>query len=253
MIAVAPGAASRITPATIELDELPVPVRLKPNTRARRFTLRLDQTGESAVLTLPPGISGSEIRMFLIRNAAWLEGALNRKPRPVIVAPGTVLPLGGEPLLIVQTSGPRRAPRVETGRLLVQGTGHVGRRVRAFLRDRARSSLVPAAHHYAGLLGRQVRSVAIRDTRSRWGSCTTLGTLSFSWRLAMAPGPVIDYVAAHEAAHLIEMNHGPRFWALLGSLVPEFETHRSWLKNEGRELHAYRFEYVGSDPTPTGR
>ena len=110
------------------------------------------------------------------------------------------------------------------------------------LKARARDALVPAARRYAELLGRQATSIALRDTRSRWGSCSAAGRLSFSWRLAMAPPEVLDYVAAHEAAHLTEMNHAPRYWAVVERIMPDYQRHRAWLKSEGRKLHDFRFD-----------
>jgi predicted metal-dependent hydrolase len=92
------------------------------------------------------------------------------------------------------------------------------------------------------MLGRQAAAVSLRDARSRWGSCSAQGRLSFSWRLAMAPPEVLDYVAGHEAAHLVEMNHGPRYWEAVEKIMPDYRRHRAWLKREGRKLHGFRFE-----------
>ena len=92
------------------------------------------------------------------------------------------------------------------------------------------------------MLGRRAVSVSLRDTRSRWGSCSAQGRLSFSWRLAMAPPEVLDYVAGHEAAHLVEMSHGQRYWEVVERIMPDYRRHRAWLKREGRKLHGFRFE-----------
>ena len=125
---------------------------------------------------------------------------------------------------------------------MISGSGPIGPRVAALLKVRARDRLQPAARAYARKLGRRINAISLRDTTSRWGSCSSRGNLSFSWRLAMAPVEVQDYVAAHEAAHLVEMNHSDRYWATLAGIMPEYELHRCWLKREGRGLHAYRFE-----------
>lgn len=226
----------------IALSHLPVAVRLKVSARARRFTLRLGAPGEDAVLTLPPCVPRREAEDFLERHAGWLERALARQPEGVRVGHGVQLPVGGSLLEIVAAEGPRRAPRIEGGQLVLAGHGTAGPRIAAWLREQARAVLVPAAQAYAGTLGRKVQGVALRDTRSRWGSCSSTGRLSFSWRLAMAPPEVQDYVAAHEAAHLVEMNHGPRFWALVERLRPDHRAERAWLRDEGRRLHAFRFD-----------
>lgn len=233
----------------LTLDNPAVSVRLRVSPRARRFTLRLDDNSGGAVLTLPPGVPAAEARMFLLRQSDWLAGALARRPGRVAVGDGTLLPVAGEEVEIRIVDGPpngqRCAPLLEGGRLILSGAGRpgfeAGPRVAAFLKTRARDALVPAAGRYAAMLGRRAVAVSLRDTRSRWGSCSQAGRLSFSWRLAMAPSEVLDYVAAHEAAHLVEMNHGPRYWALVGRLMPGYQRHRTWLKHEGRKLHRFRF------------
>ena len=237
------------------LDDPDISVRLRVTARARRFTLRLDAQGDGpdgcgAVLTLPPGVPMAEARMFLMRQSGWLARALARHPGRVVVGDGTRLPVAGEEVEIAVVDGPpgepRCAPRLEDGRLILSGSGapgfQPGPRVAAFLKSRARDALVPAAERYAGMLGRRAAAVSLRDTRSRWGSCSAQGRLSFSWRLAMAPPEVLDYVAGHEAAHLVEMNHGPRYWEAVEKIMPDYRRHRAWLKREGRKLHGFRFE-----------
>jgi hypothetical protein len=229
----------------VTLDNPDISVRLRVSRQARRFTLRLEPAGDGAVLTLPPGVPRAEARMFLMRQSDWLVRALARQPGRVVVGDGTSLPVAGDAVEIHMIEGPRRAPRLEDGRLILSGPAArgvpAGPRVAAFLKSRARDALVPAARHYCGLLGRQPAAVTLRDTRSRWGSCTAQGRLSFSWRLAMAPPEVLDYVAAHEAAHLLEMNHGPRYWAVLERIMPDYHPRRAWLKSEGRKLHGFQF------------
>jgi predicted metal-dependent hydrolase len=230
----------------ITLDDPDISVRLRVNPRAHRFTLRLEPSGEAAVLTLPPGVAMPQARMFLMRQSDWLARALARHPGRVVVGDGARLPVAGEEVEIAVVDGPRRAPRLERGRLIVSCPGaagfQVGPRVAAFLKTRARDALVPAAGRYAGMLGRRLAAVSLRDTRSRWGSCSNRGRLSFSWRLAMAPPEVLDYVAAHEAAHLVEMSHGARYWEVVERIMPDYRRHRTWLKREGRRLHGFRFE-----------
>ncbi len=226
----------------VTLDDPDVSVRLRVSARARRFTLRLEPSGEGAVLTLPPGVAMAEARMFLMRQSDWLARALARHPGRVVVGDGTRLPVAGEEVEIAVVDGPRRAPRLEGGRLIVPGPGAPGPRVAAWLKTRARDALAPAATGYAAMLGRRATAVSLRDTRSRWGSCSARGRLSFSWRLAMAPPEVLDYVAAHEAAHLVEMSHGARYWELVERILPGYRRHRAWLKREGRRLHRFRFE-----------
>jgi len=230
----------------VTLDDPDISVRLRVSARARRFTLRLEPSGEGAVLTLPPGVAMPQARMFLMRQSEWLARALARHPGYVVVGDGARLPVAGEEVEIAVVDGPpgepRCAPRLEHGRLIVAGPGAPGPRIAAWLKARARDALVPAAGRYAGMLGRRPAAVSLRDTRSRWGSCSTRGRLSFSWRLAMAPPEVLEYVAAHEAAHLVEMSHGARYWEVVERIMPDYRRHRAWLKREGRRLHGFRFE-----------
>ena len=230
-------------PLILHLDDPSVEVRLRVSARARRFTLRLDRGG-GAVLTLPPGVPRAEARMFLMRQADWLARALARRPEPVRLGPGIQLPVEGRMVEIRCPPGPRRAPQLDADALILPGANgaSAGPRVAAYLKLRARDRLVPAAQRYADRIGKDVTAVSLRDTVSRWGSCSAAGRLSFSWRLAMAPADVLDYVAAHEVAHLAEMNHGSRFWDLVERLVPDYRARRAWLRTEGRALHRYRFD-----------
>lgn len=225
----------------IELDQLPCRVRLARNKRARRLTLRMDPTGPDAILTLPPRVPIREAESFLLRHAKWLEKASERQPEFVVVGAGTRLPVHGRIVQICVEAGRRAPPRLIGDELILKGDRAIGPRIAAWLKQEARARLAERAHHHAEALGREITALSLRDTRSRWGSCSSTGALSFSWRLAMSPPAVQDYVAAHEAAHLVEMNHSDRFWAVVERRVPDWKTHRNWLRSEGRHLHAYRF------------
>ncbi|MEM7177147.1 MAG: SprT family zinc-dependent metalloprotease [Pseudomonadota bacterium] len=231
----------------IHLTQPDIDVRLRVDARARRFTLRLAEAGAGAVLTLPPGVPEAEALNFLERHRGWLAAALARQEAAIPVQGGIRLPVDGVAHLLVVQTGPRRTPAISDGRLVVQGRGDPGPRVAAWLKERTRERIGKAAHHYARELGRDLRGIAVKDTRSRWGSCSTAGRINLSWRLAMAPPRIQDYVAAHEAAHLVEMNHSDRYWRVLSGIMPDYAERRAWLKSEGRKLHAYRFE-TGSAP-----
>jgi len=221
------------------IGDPPIPVRVWRHARARRIILRLSHTGGAAVLTLPPHASITLARRFAEGHEAWLRQRLAGRPATIVVGHGTSLPFQGSTITVSQGQG---RIRHEGAVLHIPGKhAHVGPQVAGYLREAARARLVPAAGHLARRLGCSLGGVMLRDTRSRWGSCTTAGDLMFSWRLIMAPPAVLDYVAAHEVAHLREMNHGPRFWDLVARLDPDFATHRGWLRRHGPELHAYQF------------
>jgi predicted metal-dependent hydrolase len=218
----------------------PVEITLRRSARARRFSLRVSRVDGKVTLSLPLRARESEAMAFVQAQEGWLRAALARMPVVAGVALGAEIPFEGQPLRLAAGSG--RSLRVEEGALLVPGdAAQLGARVQAWLKVRARDRLVAASDHYAGRIGRKVAQVTLRDTRSRWGSCTQEGALMYSWRLIMAPPAVLDYVAAHEVAHMLEMNHSPRFWAVVERLYPGWQVQRGWLHAHGSALHALRF------------
>lgn len=227
---------------TIFLTDPPIGVRLRVHARARRFTLRLGAPGEPAHLTLPPGVPRAEAEAFLNRQAGWLRNALARQPAAIRVEPGVMLPVDGQKMRIATRPGPRLAPEIEGGALVLSGDAPAGPRIAAWLKARARDAMVPRTQAYAARLGRRLAGVRLKDTRSRWGSCSAKARINLSWRIAMAPPEVQAYLAAHEAAHLVEMNHSDRYWAVLAGLMPDYQRPRAWLRDHGRTLHAFRFD-----------
>ena len=192
--------------------------------RARRMILRLDPASGMPVLTLPPRTSLAKGEAFVHAHAGWLEAKLERRPDAVDFADGALFPLRGEPCRIVHRGGGgmiRLASQPELSLSVPGDAAHLSRRVADWLKRQARHDLQAAVARCAAELGRAPPRVRIGDAKSRWGSCSSRGVLAFSWRLVLAPPAVLDYLAAHEAAHLLEMNHGPRFWALVDRLHPE--------------------------------
>ncbi len=135
----------------------------------------------------------------------------------------------------------RRAVLTDGDILVPDRPEMVGARIKALMKLEAGAALKEASNHYARRLGREIGRVTLRDTRSRWGSCTSAGNLMFSWRLIMAPPDVLDYVAAHEVAHLIEMNHSPEYWRVVEQIYPVYQEQRQWLRRNGSLLHRFRF------------
>lgn len=224
--------------ARIIIDE-GLELRLRRSGRARRMTLRVPRDGSGAVLTLPPGVALSEGRAFALSRSDWLRAALGRVPAPLIARAGAALPVEGVSLVL--TPAPIRCAQVDAGRLLIPEGRPAGPVAAAWLRHLAMLRLRAACDRLAGQLDRPYRAIVLRDTRSRWGSCTVDGRLMFSWRLAMAPPAVLAYVAAHEVAHLAHMDHSPRFWAAVEALMPCHAPHRAWLRVHGSDLMGWRF------------
>lgn len=216
----------------------PIEVRLKRNTRAKRLTLRLSRTDGTATLTLPTRALIREAEAFARKQEGWLRAQIAKLPTSEPLIHGASLPFRGRDLQIATTTG--KSVRVENDMILVGGP-HSGARLKAFIKTEARNALVPAVEKYAAMIDRPVKRVTLRDTRSRWGSCSAEGNLMFSWRLVMAPPVVLEYVAAHEVAHLVEMNHSQDFWDVVHSLMPDYQNHRNWLKTHGAKLHVINF------------
>lgn len=217
------------------------PVSIRVSERARRVGLRIDPAERKVELVLPRGVSERTGLLFLEAKRSWVAARLEAMPQAVPFVEGAVLPLLGVPHRIRRESDPGAPPvRVINGEIRVRGdAAHLARRVHDHLVAAARAELVPRARQLAARIGRDVNRINVRDTRSRWGSCSGRGRLSFSWRLIFAPVRVLDYVVAHEVAHLVEMNHGPRFWALVESLAPGSAWPRTWLKQHRNRLLSY--------------
>jgi hypothetical protein len=225
----------------IALD-LGAPLAIRVNPRARRLLLRVDSVARRVELVLPRGVPPRHGVDFLARHRGWIAARLEALPPPVPFVEGAVVPLFGVPHQI-RRERDAAAPSVAIvdNEIRVRGeAAHVGRRVRDHLVALARRELARRARLCAAKIDKTVLRVGVRDTKSRWGSCSSKGSLSFSWRLVLMPEAVVDYVVAHEVAHLVEMNHGPRFWRLVQSLLPfDMMPQRRWLKQHRNRLMAY--------------
>ena len=230
---------------TIAFDREVYLVRVRRHRQARRYTLRIHSVTREVVLTMPPRGSLKQASEFAQKHGAWIAARLERLPKAAPFTDGAVLPLRGVDARIVHRRGQRGTVWLETGSdgehlLCVAGAEpHIPRRVRDYLKREAKSDLDAASKRAAGALGVDIKRVSIRDQSSRWGSCSTTGVLSYSWRLILAPPFVLDYLAAHEVAHLIEMNHSRAFWRLVERICPHMKSAKRWLEAHGAELHRY--------------
>ena len=218
-----------------------VTVRLEVNPRARRLILRLDEKTREAVAVAPRAKDIPAAAAFASERVEWIAGQLARMPETMPFEPGAIIPLRGEPCRL-SLDGPGRRARLEVnGEVVLHAPGApetFEARITRYLKAAAKSDLADAVERHCETLGVQARRLSVKDTRSRWGSCSSDRVLSFSWRLICAPPDVLDYVAAHECAHLLEMNHSDRFWAHVARTCPDWKLHRRWLRTSGRELHA---------------
>lgn len=225
---------------SLDIDGKRIEIAVRHSRRARHYRLTVEvRTGP--VLTVPGGGRWREATAFLDRQRDWLAQRLAVQPPRVAFADGAEIPLRGVTHAVVATGEGQGGVRVGAGPALEVG-GAVARlaaRLTGWLKEEARADLAGAVRMHAARLGVAPAGLSVRDQASRWGSCSSTGRLSFNWRLVMAPPHVLDYVAAHEVAHLIEMSHSPRFWAALECTLPDMARGRAWLKENGRALHAY--------------
>lgn len=217
----------------------PIAIRLRRSGRARRISLRISQLDGRVTLTLPSYVAEAEALDFARSKEDWIRDHLSQRAPEILIEPGAELPFAGAPHQI--RTGAGRGVQHDAGVITVPARNPTAR-LRAWLREQARAQLVGASDFYAQRLGRSYSRITLRDTRSRWGSCSSQGALMYSWRLILAPPEILRYVAAHEVAHLEEMNHSQAFWDCVHDIHGPYEAPRRWLRQEGNALHRYRFE-----------
>ncbi len=214
-------------------------VQVRRISRARRLTLRVRQTTGEISVSAPLRVGQREIAAFVVAQAGWIAARRSALPEFLYPSKGDRLEILGEPVTLC--SGPRL--NRQGGVLALPGKDAIYRAALAgYLKETARAALTLASDKYSKAVGRSYTALSLRDTRSRWGSCSSAGRLMYSWRLVLAPPDILEYVAAHEVAHLREMNHGASFWHLVAELRPSFDRERNWLRQNGTHLHAYKFK-----------
>lgn len=225
---------------TINLDGTNAPLTFRHNPRARRMILRTDPKTGGAVVTLPPGVDYETAREFVIDRAGWLVTRLASATPVIEFEDGAIIPFMGDDHEIRHQPDQRGTVMCGDGFLDVSGRPeHLARRLRDWLKKQARNEISERASLKAVTLQKKYGRISIRDTKSRWGSCSYAGDLNFSWRLIMAPEWVLDYVVAHEVAHLVEHNHSSRFWAQVALVSDDVERANDWLRRNGQQLHQY--------------
>ncbi|RMH41830.1 MAG: M48 family peptidase [Alphaproteobacteria bacterium] len=224
----------------IRVDGRDVPVELRVSARARRFILRVARRDGRVTLTVPQGADPDEGMAFVRSRTDWVRRQLGRAVEARRPAIGEAIPIEGIPRRIARGPGSRIA-LLPAEILVPDAAASPGPAIAGFLRHLCRERVVGHVDRLAPRVGRQAGRITLRDTRSRWGSCSAAGSLMFSWRLVMAPPEVLRYVVAHEVAHLVHMDHSRSFWNLVEQLDPDHAPRRRWLREHGASLQAWQF------------
>lgn len=219
------------------------PVRLSVNPRARRISIRIDGRAGEAVLVAPSERRLAQAVAFARTKADWIAERLTARPEREVLSPGATVPVFGKTARLVATGGAGAARLTEDADGAVIASGGEGeafaRRVENLLKRLARDTLIARTEVHRAALGQKPVRVSIGDPKSRWGSCSPhRRTIRYSWRVVMAPPEVIDYLAAHEVAHLVHADHSPAYWSVVERLVGDHRPFRKWLREHGPALHA---------------
>ncbi len=222
-------------------DGRAIRVRLTVNPRAKKLILRLDQKRGEAVAVAPSERKLKEAVEFAKAKLDWIARHLDAQPTPIALKDGALIPLRGRMCRLSLEGTGRTASLIEGDPQILSLPGAPetlpARALRA-LKKMAKSDLTEAVTRHAERLQVKPARISVKDTRSRWGSCSHQRNLSFSWRLVLAEPFVLDYVAAHEVAHILEMNHSRAFWETVEQTYPDWRRARDWLKTNGPSLHA---------------
>ncbi|MFW0777989.1 MAG: M48 family metallopeptidase [Rickettsiales bacterium] len=217
-----------------------LPIKIRKVSTSRSMVIRYQPLTHSLALTLPRYVSIKQGLSFIEEKRNWIMAQLPHDATQNALVEGASIPVLGKNYVITHMGG-RGVVRIEEDKLIVPGdAAFITRRVRDWLKKRAREEISRLAYEKAQQLGKKATKISLRDTTSHWGSCTQAGGLSFSWRLVFAPYEVLEYVVCHEVAHLSEMNHSKAFWAHVAELCPSYEAQKRWLKRYGHRLYQYR-------------
>lgn len=233
------------TPTHLTINARAVPLVTRVNRRAKRLILKVDPISGEIFVTAPTQSALGDAVNFARDNAHWIEKQLKPEMRARPFRENDIAMLRGEPHRIVRDGGPRRPVEIindanATPTLKVGGdSAHLNRRVVDWMKRQARADFSTQVEAHCAAMDRPAAKFNIRDARTRWGSCSSDGVLNFTWRLIMAPAFVLDYVAAHECAHLLHMNHGPAFWREVTRLGVEARQAENWLSENGTKLFTY--------------
>jgi len=223
--------------------EFPDYIAVKPSKRARKLALRLDTQKRVMNLVIPRGISQRRALRFVNQHHDWITEKLAELPMPVSLAHGVEIPVLGQ-LRSINISYDRTLRKtdisLENKEIIIKtNLDDPAPRLKRFLKAKAREIMEELAEAKAQQINKTISKFSLRDTKSRWGSCGPDGSIMLSWRLIFAPYEAMDYVIAHEIAHLKHHDHSRAFWDLCEELCEDYESGKYWMRNHGQELMRY--------------
>lgn len=229
------------TALTLPLNGFEIKVLFTPSARAKRMNLKIDPYANIAKVTVPKGVKLDDAHSFLRRHHGWLEEKFGLRGQKIAFTVGSSIPILGKTLNISYSNSEKPLVTSNGDQLLVQGFDEivVPGLVKDWLRRTVYEKLASHSQSYAQVLGKRIQGISLKEMKSRWGSCSSTGNLSYNWRLVFAPYESLQYVCAHEVAHMIEMNHSEHFWTIVEKLFPAYKSHRRWLKQNGHQLFMY--------------
>lgn len=220
--------------------ELGFQIKIRRSARARRITLRVCQVTGGLKITIPSNLKISVLRIFINKNMNWIRTNLKNISPPILITDGVLLPIKGQDRKVFTDVTLKSCYILkETELILPTSQDLLETQVKSVLKQIAGDYFSITCDNYAERLGVSFSKISIKDPKSRWGSCSSDKKLMFSWRLIMAPLAVSSYVAAHEIAHLLQMNHSQKYWNVVGSIYPNYRDQRNWLRENGRNLHKF--------------
>lgn len=215
-------------------------LEVKTSFKAKRISLKIDAKKKLPIITMPKFCSANYAIDFIKRNQEWIENSLNKIPEKIIFSHGDKISIMGQIYEVNHCPDAKSGVWLEGGKVNVSGGEE-------FLNSRLKNFVIKVAKNELSKLGREkaknikcyVNKISIKDTKTRWGSCSTKSNINFSWRVVLAPSIVIDYLISHEVCHLIHHNHSKEFWNDVNKLAIDMESGKQWLKENGNSLFSY--------------
>ena len=227
---------------TFYSNEFKKPIVISRKNNIRRLSLKVCRITGKITINAPKFLAESEIYKFYSLNRSWIHNQINQCLVPKVVKEGLFIPVEGNLYEIVVKNSCSKIKFLENNQICIpKNISNIGKEVQTFLIEYCKSIMIPIILKKPNLIIQKITEINFKDTKSRWGSCSSTGSIMLNWRLIMVPPSIYNYVIIHELAHLVHMNHGPLFWKLVQELSPNYSKDKEWLKKNGKEIRRYIF------------